>query len=433
MNYPSLSLKQDLIDEVFSKKKKELNQTASAGSIRLKKYYKEQKELRLQNVVVEECDQCDYKTTRFQGMYKHKREKHSVVKQRCSDCEYSHVYPNRVKMHYNLVHMGMKRARGCNAKCRRESCEFVGTTNCLELETHLLFFCQQCQLSFGRSDSLKFHNDKIHEGLVFNCEYCDTYSTARKDRLERHMLSKHSDEDFKQIRKPRFCKEEGCTYRDFNGQLKLHIEKKHEGIVRFKCHVMNCGFGTSWSRDLRRHTRTHEKESSKVSVKSEGKLHKNPSVACDQENCNAKAENVRELKTHIAETHRGAIKHICQVENCNFETYWKSSLLKHTRRCKHRDSKSAATTESVSVDTKTSSKEEGEIEHVSGTSQKRLCNIPGCDFISSGEKETEIQNHFRIKHCTDSELTENSFIVINSAMAEAMEILQEIQEIKKKN
>ena len=98
MNYPSLSLKQGLIDDVFSKKK-ELTRTASAGSIRLKKYYKEQKELRLQNVVVEECDQCDYKTTRFQGMYKHKREKHSLVKQRCSDCDYSHVYPNRVKMH----------------------------------------------------------------------------------------------------------------------------------------------------------------------------------------------------------------------------------------------------------------------------------------------------------------------------------------------
>ena len=44
-------------------------------------------------------------------------------------------------------------------------------------------------------------------------------------------------------------------------------------------------------------------------------------------------------------------------------------------------------------------------------------------------KESEMQDHFLIDS-TDSEMTENSF---NSAMAEAMEILHEIQEIKKEN
>ena len=142
MNYPSLSLKQDLIDKVFSNKnngvQKELNQTTSAGSIAVKKYYKKQKELRLQNGLVEECDQCDYKTTKFQAMYKHKREKHTGVKQKCSDCDHSHVYPNRVKKHYDQVHMGMKRNRGLLDKCRSDSCEFYGTTYCLELESHKL-------------------------------------------------------------------------------------------------------------------------------------------------------------------------------------------------------------------------------------------------------------------------------------------------------
>ena len=265
MNYPSLSLKQDLIDKVFLGAKngieKELKPTPSPGSIRIKKYYKKQKELRLQNVLVEECDQCEYKTTRFQAMHKHKREKHSGIKQRCTDCEYSHFYPNRVKMHYNTVHMGIKRGRGLEKlKCRRESCEFSGTTNCLELESHSFFFCEQCQLTFERSDSLKFHINKIHEGLVFKCEHCVTYSTARKDTLERHILYRHSDEESKQNRKPRFCQEEGCTYIDINGDLKRHIETKHEGIIRFKCHVMNCSFGSSTKKDLHRHSRTHGKE-----------------------------------------------------------------------------------------------------------------------------------------------------------------------------
>ena len=138
-------------------------------------------------------------------------------------------------------------------------------------------------------------------------------------------------------RKPRFCKEEGCTYIDFNGELKRHIETKHEGIVRFRCHATNCTFGSSQQKDLRRHAKTHEKESSKVSAKWEGKRN-DACVACDQEKCDVKVENMSELKRHIALTHRGAIKYNCQSGSCKFETYWNRYLLKHMKRCKHRDS-----------------------------------------------------------------------------------------------
>ena len=131
------------------------------------------------------------------------------------------------------------------------------------------------------------------------------------------------------------------------------------------------------------------------------------------------------------------------METCNFETHSKRYLVEHRRTCKNRDSLSVPTTETVSADIKRSIKDERKSEDVSGKSQKRLCNIPGCDFISLGLKETEMQDHFRIEH-TDSEMTENSFIVINPAIVEAMEIarsqegklveiLQDIQEIKKEN
>ena len=135
-------------------------------------------------------------------------------------------------------------------------------------------------------------------------------------------------------------------------------------------------------------------------------------------------------EVHIASTHKEGTIYVCQMETCNFETHSKRYLVEHTGICKHRDSKSVSTTETVSADIKRSIKEESE--DVSGKSQKSLCNIPGCDFISLGVKETEMHDHFRIDH-TDSEMTENSFIVINSAIAEAMEILQEMQEIKKEN
>ena len=54
------------------------------------------------------------------------------------------------------------------------------------------------------------------------------------------------------------CMEEGCTYIDINGTLKWHIETKHEGVVRYKCHVMNCSFGSSCRKGLRRRVKTHE-------------------------------------------------------------------------------------------------------------------------------------------------------------------------------
>ena len=85
---------------------------------------------------------------------------------------------------------------------------------------------------------------------------------AKKSNLERHVLSKHSENEVKRQRQRRtlkFCKEEGCTYVDSNGELKKHMERKHEGIVRFKCHVMNCSFRSSEHKELRRHAKTHEK------------------------------------------------------------------------------------------------------------------------------------------------------------------------------
>ena len=69
------------------------------------------------------------------------------------------------------------------------------------------------------------------------------------------------------------------------------------------------------------------------------------------------------------------------------------------------------------MDIKTSSREEDKSEHEGGgKSEKSLRNIPGCDFISYGVNELERQDHFQIDH-RDFDLTEDTFILINSAMA----------------
>ena len=167
-------------------------QGKSINSIYVKKYLKKKKEEMLKNTVEEKCDHCDYKTANHLYMIEHKRINHSDTKQHCSACDYSHVYPNRVRQHFKQVHLGIKRYMHRTMTCRRKWCEHFGKTNCTELTNHSLYVCEQCQLTFDRVETLKYHNEKIHEGVVYNCEFCKEYSNPRKYNLARHILRNHS-------------------------------------------------------------------------------------------------------------------------------------------------------------------------------------------------------------------------------------------------
>ena len=169
-------------------------------------------------------------------------------------------------------------------------------------------------------------------GLIFKCKYCDTYSTARKDLLERHTLIKHSDEDRKEneprSKKPRPCTEEGCTYVDLFVSLKRHIQREHEGII-LKCHIENCNFETSWTKNLKTHIKTHRLENIKGEPKTQRtiicdqkvshskvidryrgtKAHPNEMISCVVAECDVKLKGMKNLKRHIADT-RGTNK-IC--------------------------------------------------------------------------------------------------------------------------
>ena len=126
-----------------------------------------------------------------------------------------------------------------------------------------------------------------------------------------------------------------------------------------------------------------------------------------------------------------ATKYICPSEACNYETVSRKYLLQHTKRCKHLSSASVQDSKSPSVDKKIANNDNKTVllESYSEKSLKRLCNISGCDFITYGDDESKSEEHFRNRH-KDKELTEDSFILLNSVMAEAMGILQEIRDIK---
>ena len=58
--------------------------------------------------------------------------------------------------------------------------------------------------------------------------------------------------------------------------------------------------------------------------------------------------------------------------------------------------------------------------------EKSLCNIP---FHSYGFNKSERQDHFNTAH-KGREVAEDLFTILNPGMAEAMEILQEIRDMK---
>ena len=128
------------------------------------------------------------------------------------------------------------------------------------------------------------------------------------------------------------------------------------------------------------------------------------------------------------QTHEVQTKYVCQSDDCAHVSTSKKNHLKHTKKCKHLHSPSI--TKPSLVDNEVSGKDI-EIELEDEKSHKILCNASGCDFIIYGEDEAKKEEHFRNNH-KGKELTQDSFILLNSAMADAMEILQEIREATSK-
>ena len=80
MDYPSLSLSKEAIEEALADKDRELKR----------------------------CDKCDY-TTKGAVMYQHMNIKHSGKSFKCDDCDFRHFYKCKVKSHQKQVHLNQKR------------------------------------------------------------------------------------------------------------------------------------------------------------------------------------------------------------------------------------------------------------------------------------------------------------------------------------
>ena len=264
MNYPSLSLSDELVAKAFSSKMNEPTKSIMLDGNMLKCdkcSYKTTKKISLYSHTsnmhqitgdIIECDKCSYTTTKKNYMYNHNRSKHPETKIKCNKCDYSHSFPSQVRKHFKTVHLGIKR-QDQKYTCKIDSCQKFGLRTCADLEIHSKFYCKQCEFSAIRNAAMKFHIESVHEGIVYKCEQCGLVTKSEK-HLKDHIKAKHT-------RMVLDCKEEGCSFSTYCEKLlQGHVEFTHEGRVKYKCEYMNCDYGTNHRGTLKVHYFVHSGE-----------------------------------------------------------------------------------------------------------------------------------------------------------------------------
>ena len=306
MDYSNLFLTNESIENVFKTKQKPIK-SIGRGFASLVKPGAE-------NVALQECKKCDYKSATYNNMYQHNRVKHTDIRHKCTECDFTHGYPTKVRTHHRQVHLGLPRSIK-QPVCHKNDCEKFGKLDCKEL-LHLRIFCGQCDFSAKRTDALKIHTNRVHEGLIelFTCDQCD-FKTNLRGSLKRHISNNHINEAMQgRYADAEECDFEDCNFRTlFKSKLRSHIDIKHEGIVRFRCEFMNCAYGTNERKSLTEHTRTHTGQ----------KIYK-----CHL--CEKTFGRSRQKDTHVRNLHEGYKLFQCEYFGCTYETQYKFRFKAHT-------------------------------------------------------------------------------------------------------
>ena len=292
MNYPSLSLSHESIENAFK-----VTENLEKKHFRRKPAFKD----KFATGDAQKCEKCDFKTCKHEQMRQHILIKHSEVKNKCSYCDYTHYYPNRVKIHENHIHKKIPRiTHKKRMVCNNIQCPYFCTRECTVLENHGLHFCTKCKYATKRTSDLKLHIQRVHEGVVFSCEECDHSNTSRW-QLTRHIRSVHEGVVFS-------CDE--CQYSaPEKRNLNEHIRAVHEG-VDLTCKI--CQVSLKTEKSLKDHIR---------------RTHGSKMFSCEQ--CKFSTTTKNYLGCHIQSVHDGII---FSCISCSFTTKTKKVLNKHIQR-----------------------------------------------------------------------------------------------------
>ena len=134
-----------------------------------------------------DCAKCNFTTVKKNYLVSHMRSKHQDpdTKIKCEECNFTHIYPSKMKVHYNIVHLGIKR-QDDKSTCKVDSCENFGKT------TREPYKCNQCNYASFRIRELNAHA-KVHGGeRSYKCNQCD-FASYFSSSLAGH-LKTHRDE-----------------------------------------------------------------------------------------------------------------------------------------------------------------------------------------------------------------------------------------------
>eukprot|EP00088_Acartia_fossae_P053525 TRINITY_DN6104_c0_g1_i12.p1 TRINITY_DN6104_c0_g1~~TRINITY_DN6104_c0_g1_i12.p1 ORF type:complete len:648 (-),score=105.81 TRINITY_DN6104_c0_g1_i12:118-2061(-) len=322
------------------------------------------------------CPHCDFSSSSVASMMSHIKQKHGpaiktmkklkVKKVRrpipdeesiCSYC--GKLFAKKIHLMHHIKN------KHSLVKLQCEDCDFVTCSN-LKFYRHRRKFhtgaatraCGQCDLRFKTIKELNEHVYPAHGGHKHRCDQC-TYSTYMPVKLRDHILQKHSKEvlscdkcDFKttldkglqrhmQIHEKAFkCEEPGCHYTGSRkADLKKHHERDHDGI-RYTCdqcpatyrqretlynHIKrqhknelsfpcpDCDFVSKYKKKFRNHYES---------------VHQGIKYPC--QDCEYTASTRYKLQYHRSKHHSATGKFACSL--CNYTTHSSTHLKSHLER-----------------------------------------------------------------------------------------------------
>ena len=232
------------------------------------------------------------------------------VQHKCSDCDIIFLKKQSLKEHNDSVHEGKKSHQ-----------------------------CTHCEVGFKTKTGLKKHTESVHEGKKYNCEKCEKIF-SQKVSLNKHIRDVHdknvtitddiTDKSAIKKEKSKVHKEKkslDCSTCDYVGgnklELKLHIDNVHEG-KQFLCTI--CGVRCRCRASLKIHIENvHDGKKTHMcslcgksfSLLASLKVHistvheKNKPHECHS--CDKRFGLKDQLKRHILFVHEGKKPHVCTM------------------------------------------------------------------------------------------------------------------------
>ena len=273
------------------------------------------------------CKECNKEFTQYSAFRKHIRSNHSNEnmeerkseykhedgKHFCNDCKKEFTTKQNVIEHIQSIHKGIK------------------------------YNCNECDKQFRMKSGLRIHMRSKHKGIKYPCnecmKQCDTHS-----QLRRHMLTIHKDVNY-------VCTDPLCDYQSvIKDAWERHMKSKHEQDQdsNYSCNEPSCDYQSVYKRAFKRHLvlkhkkispsrqkkqgkskriiKKHQCEKEKFKTKIQKTLQKDKKYACVW--CDYQTNSEKWLAAHIQSKHRGT-QYTCS--QCDYMAIEQGDLNEHTK------------------------------------------------------------------------------------------------------